>query len=156
MLKIEDNSPQVRFPPPFVFLGFLLLGLLADRLFGLDYGAPAAVRIIGGIAAAVAIGLVGAALGLFRRAGNNPEPWKETGTLITNGVYRFTRNPMYLAMALLHLGIAMILASPGAVVGLLLAVIVIDRAVIAREEAYLARVFGADYNAYRLKVRRWL
>ena len=156
MLQIDEHSPQVSFPPPLVFLGFLLLGLLADRLLGLDYGAPAFVRIIGGIAVMVALGLIIVALGLFRRESTSPEPWKPSSALVTSGIYRFTRNPMYLGMALLHLGIAMMLASPGAVVGLVLALIVIGKFVIPREEAYLAEPFGADYDAYRRKVRRWI
>jgi len=81
--------------------------------------------------------------------------WQPDQALIASGVYKLSRNPMYLGMALLCLGIAMLFKSLVGIILIGVALVVIDRYVVAREEAYLARRFGAEYDAYRAKVRRW-
>lgn len=155
--KEHQDRPAVRFPPPLVYLGFVLLGLLIDELLGWGALPGYASRLGGGAVLLLAgLALIAAALGLFRRAGENPEPWTGTATLVTDGIYRFTRNPMYLGMALAHLGLALLLASPGALITLPLALLAIDRFVIVAEEAYLIRALGADYRAYCARVRRWI
>lgn len=157
-MKTDENSAKVGFPPPFVFIGFLLLGLAADRAFALPgLGLSTNLRIL---LAAAAVGggaaLLIAALGGFRRANTPPEPWREVSALVVSGVYRFTRNPMYLGMAAVHLGLALGLGSIGGLIGLAFAVVAIQTQVIMREEAYMATRFGADYDRYRQQVRRWL
>lgn len=97
-----------------------------------------------------------AAAARFKRARTNPVPWRPATALVTDGPYRFTRNPMYLGMAALYAGIAL---GAGLLWGLALLPVVlaaIQVAVIAREEAYLERVFGDQYRVYRATVRRWL
>lgn len=145
-------------PPPLLFLGALLLGLGLDRLLGLPgLGLEAMPRLLlGG-----ALGLAGAAVALpaargFRRAGTHLEPWKPSSALVTGGVYRVTRNPMYLGMALLYLGLALAAGSLGALALLPPLLLVVRYGVIAREERYLEALFGEDYRAYRRRVRRWL
>ena len=76
--------------------------------------------------------------------------------LVTNGVYRFTRNPMYLGMATVCFGISLFLLSMPAGILTCLSIAIIDRAVIPREEAYLFRQFGDTYRDYQANVRRWL
>ena len=156
MTMIDEDSPQVRFPPPLIFVGGLLLGLLADRLLRLPYLVGAwpqtlgwALVVLGGI-------FIGAALGWFYSAGTNPEPWKRDNALVTKGFYRITRNPMYLGMALAGFGIALVLGSFGAFGGVALAIVLVDRFVIVREERHLAQTFGEAYTAYRQRVRRWI
>jgi len=92
----------------------------------------------------------------FRQAGTNVETPKPATALVTDAAYARSRNPMYLAMALLFASIAG-LANSGWF-GLLLApfLIVLRVGVIAREERYLARKFGAPYRAYQARARRWL
>lgn len=147
----EDN-PRVVVPPPLIFAVLLGAGLLIDR------GSPAGglllpLSILVG-AAGLALGLAG--LGLFRASKTRPEPWKPASVLVATGVYRYTRNPMYLGMALLSLAIALFFASLAAALLTVVAVFIIDRTVVKREEAYLQRRFGPDYLAYRQRVRRWL
>lgn len=154
MAQPPDHA-GVRFPPPFVFLGFLMLGLLLDRLGGWPKLPPA--LYYPGIAVVLAgLGLLLSALSGFRRAGTRPEPWQPSSSIVEHGPYRFTRNPMYLGMALLMLGLALIAASTAALALVPVAVIAIDRCVIVREEAYLQRKFGDAYGAYCGRVRRWL
>jgi protein-S-isoprenylcysteine O-methyltransferase Ste14 len=157
-MKIEEDSPQVRFPPPLVYAGMLLLGLGIGRLLddppiGLDIKVAS---FAGMILAIAGLGLVFAALLRFRRAGTNPEPWRQTTAFVASGVYRWTRNPMYLGMALIFAGLALIFDSLATLLLLPFVVILIDRQVIAREERYLEAKFGDDYRAYKDKVRRWL
>lgn len=157
MSAARDDS-GVRFPPPLVFLGFLLLGMLVDRVAGLaTLGLERDWRLgIGIMLCVIGIVLIGAALSRFVGAGTAPEPWKPTTAIVERGVYRWTRNPMYLGMALLSAGGAVLLDSPGALWMGIGAVIAIDRIVIVREEKYLGAKFGDGYRAYRDRVRRWL
>lgn len=155
--KDRPDNAGVRFPPPLIFLSMILLGLGADRLFGLPSLSLGNLRWIStallGVAGAY---LIVAAMSQFSKAGTRPEPWLSTSAITTAGVYGWTRNPMYLGMTLLHLAIAMAFSSVGAATTALLALIVIDRYVIRREELYLERKFGSSYLQYQSTVRRWL
>ena len=157
-MKVEQDSAGIRFPPPFIYLGMLLIALAAERVFdlrsfGLDRPWLAAA---GGllIAAGLAVGIV--AMGLFRRAAEKPEPWTSTGTIVTTGLYRRTRNPMYLGMALIYAGLALALDAPIALLLLPVLILLIQTQVIAREERYLEAKFGDAYRDYRQRVCRWL
>lgn len=92
----------------------------------------------------------------FARQKTTIIPDKPANALVLDGPFRFTRNPLYLAMALLTVGAALWLNTWWVLILLVPAVALIDRYVIAREEAYLRRRFGAEYDAYTARVRRWL
>ena len=96
------------------------------------------------------------AAGQFRRLGTPPEPWKPTTALATGGLYRLSRNPIYVGFAVTYLGFAVAMDSPVALALLIPCLIVVDRFVIAREERYLEGRFGDAFRAYRNEVRRWL
>ncbi|TJW95650.1 MAG: isoprenylcysteine carboxylmethyltransferase family protein [Mesorhizobium sp.] len=76
--------------------------------------------------------------------------------MVTSGVYRVTRNPMYVGMAPVYAALALALGSLIALILLPAAVLVIHRRVILREEQYLEGKFGSEYRAYKVRVRRWL
>ncbi len=152
----EGASAGIRFPPPLIFAGLLLAGLAADDWLGLRPAMPFPVRAAGGVICGIGVLLGAAALFAFRRAGNDPEPWKPDAAFVPGGVYRFSRNPMYLGMALVHLGLALALDSMGALLLLPVAVLLIDRLVIAREERHLSARFGTEFEEYRRRVRRWI
>jgi protein-S-isoprenylcysteine O-methyltransferase Ste14 len=155
--ETQGDRPAVRFPPPLVFLGFVLAGPLIDRIAGLPALPGASARLTAGVVILLGgLTVIAMAIGLFRQAGENPKPWTDTSTLVTSGIYKRTRNPMYLGMAIGHLGLALLLASGGALLTLPAAMLVIQLAVIPQEEAYLGRALGADYQAYQQRVRRWL
>lgn len=162
-MRPKGDHAGVVAPPPLIYLAFLLVGWalqqLAHELFsvGMSLGWPTEIRR--GLAFVLVIGgllLDGIAAGTFRRLGTPPEPWKPTTALATGGLYRFSRNPIYLGFALTYAGFAVAMDSPVALGLLLPCLIVIDRFVIAREERYLAARFGAEYAAYKERVRRWL
>lgn len=150
-MSSEDN-PRVFVPPPLIFTGLLVVGLLIDS----EPGPFGALQLIAAALGLVGLVLIALALGLFRTRKTRPEPWQPASALVATGIYRFTRNPMYLGMAILSLAMALFFVSLPAAVLSLIAAIIIDRAVIAREEAYLTRRFGDAYAAYRRTVRRWL
>lgn len=152
------DHPSVIAPPPLIYLGFLLAGWAVER-FGVEFtlGLPTDWRR--GLALALVVGgllIEGVATVQFRRLGTPPQPWKPTTALATGGLYRFSRNPIYVGFALIYLGFAVAMDSPAALALLIPCLIVVDRLVIAREERYLEGRFGDAYRAYRNEVRRWL
>lgn len=150
-----DTSAGVVAPPPLIFLVGLALGFGLEALApGADV--PAAVRYLLGPLLLLAGGALNASfLASFHRAGTRIEPWEPTTAIVTTGAYRFTRNPGYLGMALIFAGIALLAGALWPLATLVPTIAVIDRGVIVREERYLNRQFGAEYAAYRARVRRW-
>ena len=152
------DHPGVLAPPPLIFGLPLLVGLIVHFSgAGLDFGLPLRLRLILGLPA-LAAGIVPIALALWRfhRAGTSPEPWKPSTALVVDGVYRLTRNPMYLGMALVYAGIAILLDCAFTAVLLVPAVLTVHFGVILREERYLAEKFGDPYRDFMRASRRWL
>ena len=156
MALVDPDSAQVRFPPPLIVLGALFLGVGTDRLIGLPQIEMAALRPAGVVIGLLGFAILGSGLIGFFRAGNDPEPWKRDTQLVTSGLYRFSRNPMYLGMVMVQLGVALFQQSIGALVSVPLAILLIDRFVIAREEPHLRATFGDAYTAYCDRMRRWI
>ena len=152
MTPTDDDNPRVFVPPPLIFGGLIVVGLLIDG----ERGVPGTMQLSAVVLVLIGLALIALALGLFRISKTRAEPWQPTRALVARGIYRFTRNPMYLGMAIISLALALLFASVFAAILTLVATIIIDRAVIKREEAYLARRFGEDYAAYCRTVRRWL
>jgi protein-S-isoprenylcysteine O-methyltransferase Ste14 len=149
---------EARIPPPLVGVaaGALMWGL--SRL-GPVLDVSLAVRA----SVAVALTLLGGAISIagvvsFARAKTTVNPLKpETASaLVASGIYRWTRNPMYLGLLTVLLGWAAFLASPWGVLGPVIFVLYLNRFQIAPEERALERLFGASFVAYKSKVRRWL
>jgi protein-S-isoprenylcysteine O-methyltransferase Ste14 len=155
-MRSDPPPPAIRFPPPLVWIGFLLLGYAADRAFGLPRFEFAAQKTLAALLILAATAMILWALASFRRAGERPEPWTGSEKMIEAGLYRITRNPMFLGMAASALGVALWFGSWAMLAAAALATLIIDRLVISREEAYLEMRFGDAYRAYRQRVRRWL
>jgi len=155
------DGAAVRLPPPLVYLaalviGGLLHGVLPWRIAPL-LALPLGVRVGLGVAVAAAgLALVGSAFGWFRRTGQDPKPWESTPEIIASGPYRFTRNPMYLGMALVLAGIAVGFASGWILVGVPITLAIVHATAVRHEEAYLERKFGDTYLRYKRSVRRWI
>jgi protein-S-isoprenylcysteine O-methyltransferase Ste14 len=154
------DAAAVRVFPPAVPLAAILLGVGLQRVWPLwpDVRIPPLLRYGGG-----ALLVIGAALGLglwsvvqMRRTGQDENPWKPTPRLLERGPYRITRNPMYLHMVLVCIGVALLLANAWILLLAPLCAALLQRYAIRPEEAYLERKFGDDYRAYRHRVRRWL
>jgi protein-S-isoprenylcysteine O-methyltransferase Ste14 len=153
-MSSERDHAGVIAPPPLIFLSGLLAGFVLDALLP-STQLPAA-RIAGAVLLLAGLGLIGWFIAMLRGAGTAVEPWKRTTALVTDGPYRLTRNPGYLGMALVYAGIALLAQVWWALATLVVVLVVVDRGVIAREERYLVRLFGAEYEDYRRRVRRWV
>jgi protein-S-isoprenylcysteine O-methyltransferase Ste14 len=150
-----DHS-GVRFPPPFAFAIPFCIGLLIHRFYPIGLGPREILAIPGLILAVGGFLLVLFAMGFFVRARTSPLPIKPTTAIVATGPYRFTRNPMYVGMTLLYVGLALWLDSLWPLLLLPAALWVVQRYVIAREEVYLEAKFGDEYRRYKERVRRWI
>lgn len=152
----DNDNPGVRVPPPLLYLGAVVGGWWLDGALPLPIGrgmwlTAGAWLLVAGWAV-----LGGSSIGLFRRQGTSMLPVRPASALVITGPYRFTRNPMYVALALLTIAFALFLHTWWIVALLVPALLAVQRFVIVREEAYLRRRFGAEYDAYARRVGRWL
>jgi protein-S-isoprenylcysteine O-methyltransferase Ste14 len=156
--SMTADTSGVRIFPPGVYLAGLVVGYALQWLWPLPIlpGADGAARVLGVIALIAGAGLMAWAVGQFRRVGTSPNPTLPTTALTTEGPYRFTRNPMYLGMALLMAGFALLGNALWPLIALIPVIWIIRTQVIAREEPYLETKFGAEYTAFKARVRRWL
>jgi len=155
----HDDSAGVIAHPPVLYLGALVIGLGADWLLALPplpYLSGAAGLSAGLVLGVLGLGLLFTAAFRFIKAGTNIPTHLPSTALVTDGLYRYSRNPIYLGLTLVYLGLVAGLASLGALVLLLPLLAAMQVGVIHREERYLERKFGDDYRAYKQRVRRWL
>lgn len=153
------RHPGVRVPPPLLFVAGLLVAWALDRgvrslpLPGLG---PAASAPLGATLVLLGLAVVAWGIATFRRARTAIIPVRAASRLVASGPYRFTRNPMYTGFTIVYLGIAALMRSAWPLLLLPPVLAALVRLVIAREERYLSAAFGAEYDAYRARVRRWL
>jgi protein-S-isoprenylcysteine O-methyltransferase Ste14 len=156
-----DRGPGIRIPPPSIMLAVFLVGIWLDlsfvriRLVG-GSSSPRWLRITGWLLMAMGGALALWGVRTFRRSKTNVLPFRPATTVVSVGPYRYTRNPMYLGMALAYIGGALALNAGWPLLLLPVALLTLYLVVIRREEAYLARTFGDAYAEYRTRVRRWL
>ena len=158
--QVSDiGTARVIARPPLLFLAALLLGLASDRLLPRPFAVPGTqlVRwLTGGSVSLVGLALAAAGIRNFSRAGT-PVPTNEpTRALVTTGIHGWSRNPIYVGMFLVYGGIGVAEPSPWILILTLPLAITIRYGVVAREEAYLQRLFGDAYRDYKARVRRWL
>jgi protein-S-isoprenylcysteine O-methyltransferase Ste14 len=151
-----DDTAGIAIPPPLVYLAFFLIGVGINEWRPIDLLPSLEQHLIGGLVIVASAAIAMPAARAFRRARTPIVPHKPTTALVTDGIYGCTRNPLYAGLTLLHAGIAVTIDNLWAFVLVVPAVAVIDRYVIAREERFLERKFGADYLAYKARVRRWI
>ena len=154
-LTATDHA-GVKVPPPLLYVAGLGLGYLLQALLPLNTWP----RMIGILLALPCLGLGVAlcawAVGLFRRTRTSLIPIVPSAVLVAEGPYRFTRNPMYLGLALMYAGAALWLQLSWGLLLLPVVLSLVHYSVILREERYLERRFGEAYRNYRTQVRRWL
>jgi protein-S-isoprenylcysteine O-methyltransferase Ste14 len=157
MTENSKDTPGIVMPPPLVFLVALAAGFLLDWAVPVNSDLAAAPVRVGGLALVVlGAALMFAGLRTFVRAGTAFRPDQPATRLLTAGPFRYTRNPLYVALTLVYLGIALAAARVWPMATLVPALVVIRYRVITREEAYLEGKFGDAYRNYKNRVRRWL
>jgi protein-S-isoprenylcysteine O-methyltransferase Ste14 len=152
----KHDTAGVVAPPPLIYVAGLALGFGLEALLP-GASLPGLVRWgLGAVLLLAGLALLASFNTAFTRKGTAVEPWKPTTAIVTTGPYRVTRNPAYLGMALVYVGIALLAEALWVLLPLPIVLAVIDRAVIAREERYLERKFGREYLDYKATVRRWI
>lgn len=157
MAKEQDHpniSPMVH--PPIVALMFIVIAYFLARFIPIPFSAPPILRYVG-----LGFTFIGFLLGIgafieFRKAHTTLNPHGSVKQVVTSGIYRFTRNPIYLGFLLMVIGLPL---NSGLYWGFLMApfyMMTMTRLVIEREEAYLEKKFKGQYTSYRSSVRRWL
>jgi protein-S-isoprenylcysteine O-methyltransferase Ste14 len=150
------EGPGLRIHPPLIYLAAMIVGIGLNYLWPLAllpgrWGAIAGVTLI-----VVGIAIMPPVLMQFRRLGTTFHPHKPASALITDGPYRFSRNPAYIALTLWYLGIGLLLSNGWVLLLAIPVLLVMDRRVVRGEERRLEAKFGEQYLRYKSQVRRWL
>lgn len=155
----ERDIPNVIVLPPLIPLAALLLGLLLDWLvpgyFLYVFLTFSERMVLGGILVAIGLALILAGGHYFSLAKTNIPPYRPALHLVTDGLYAFVRNPMYVGLGFMLAGLAVAFASDWTLVLMIPAAIVLHRGVVLREERYLETKFGDAYRQYMLRVPRY-
>jgi protein-S-isoprenylcysteine O-methyltransferase Ste14 len=163
---MQDNAdkpsggPNVIALPPLILAAALVLGLILNfawpakflaREFSAEFSAPVGVFVI-----LSALAIAGLAVREMIGAGTPLDVRKAPSRIVTSGIFRRSRNPIYLGMILLYAGMAILLNSLWLLVLVPVLAVILQKGVIEREEAYLERNFGEEYRRYKAHVRRWV
>jgi protein-S-isoprenylcysteine O-methyltransferase Ste14 len=155
-LPPEEDRPGVPIAPPLLFVIPILLSLAIEWLRPTSLLSGAMRWMLGLLIFSLGTVLNIGGFITQKRAGTDPIPFNPSTRIVTHGLYRFTRNPMYIGFALWTLGIAILIDSAWTLLAAPIGLVLIDRLVITREERYLERKFGEEYFKYKRRVRRWI
>ncbi|HXC17514.1 MAG TPA: isoprenylcysteine carboxylmethyltransferase family protein [Holophagaceae bacterium] len=155
-MDASAQSPGVRFPPPFYAILAVLIGWLLQRQWPLPAPEAGFRWIPGALLTSAAVLLMLAGALTLRRHRTTIRPDRAATSLVGDGPYAFTRNPLYLAMVLVTPGLGFLMAAPWVFILWPVVALILDRRVIAREERHLEAVFGETYGEYKARVRRWI
>lgn len=151
-----EDAPEVAFRPPLLVVALAVAGWTLWREASLPFLPGGIARPLGAALAAASFGLFSWAILTLHTSGTNIPTHLPTKALVRRGPYRFSRNPIYLSLAIGFAAVAAWLDTAWFLIMDALFVSLITAGVILREEEYLRRKFGAQYEAYRSEVRRWL
>lgn len=152
----RNDSPGVVAPPPFIYLGGLVMGTLLHWLKPMSFLPENLTLPLGILVIVSSILLVVSSFREFTKAKTNIDVRKPTTSIVRNGPYRFTRNPIYVSMTLFTVGVAIGMNALWILITLIPVLFIMHVGVIAREEAYLTKKFGNEYLTYKSEVRRWI
>ena len=159
-----NNSPAIPTVPPLIMLLSLNLGFFIgiSNLYIIQlYKLPTFFDILrspelGGLVIFVSFMLIFLSVGLFRQNEEDPNPTTQSNKLITGGIYKYIRNPMYLALVILQIGLGISLSFLHISLMSIFTAIALHYFIIKREETYLRNLFGVEYENYKAKSRRWI
>lgn len=155
-INSKPDSPGVIVLPPLLYGGTLLFGVALHFLWPMHISRSIWVRIAGAILALLSGLTASWASKIMRRAGTNILPNKPTLAIVTEGPFRFSRNPLYLANALFYLGLTIAFNMIWPLLLFMPMICLVHWGIILREEQYLEAKFGDQYRAYKTRVPRWL
>lgn len=153
---VYRDSPDVIARPPRILLAFLAAGFVIDQFMTAPF-LYEPVQYLGGAGLLIGgVALMAAAMRRFRTSGTAVETWRATTSIVAEGPYAGTRNPIYVAMLLLYVGVGVIANAPAVVALLPVLFAVLHFGVVLREEDYLECKFGESYLTYKQAVPRWV
>ncbi len=150
------DNPGTRVPPPILLIVVVLAGYCLQQLWALELSNWSGWYLAAWAPIGAGVIILVSGWVQFFRARTNVLHHRPASNLIQSGLYRFSRNPIYVSGLLLQLGIALLMNNLWIVLLIPMSKVVFDRYVIAGEEAYLERAFGEAYVDYKRTVRRWL
>ena len=154
----EQDHPNISpiIHPPIVALMFIVIAYFLGRFVTIPLGVPMIARYFGLFLTFIGFLLGVGALIEFRKARTTLDPHGSSKQVVDSGVYRFSRNPIYLGFLLVVIGLPLNSGSIWGIVVAPLYIMTMTRLVIEREEAYLEKKFKEQYTDYKSRVRRWL
>ena len=143
------------YPPIYFFVSLVVMIALhylvpIHQLFSTPFKYAGVPFVVGGVC------ITAVAAGTFVKVGTPVVPFEKSTVIVIYGLFRFSRNPMYLGMVIALVGVALLLGSATAFMPIPIFVWLIHNQFICREEKFLEELFGEEYLAYKIKVRRWL
>lgn len=159
MIRPDTDSAQVRVPPPLLLLLCVLGGVAFEKAIPFSLISTSSGEWVrwwaGSACLLVALALILSAVISFKKAHTALEPWKTTSALVTSGIFRFLRNPIYLGFIFIGVGVGFYLKSHWVLMAQIALFLLYRFYVIPKEETYLKNKFGNDYSNYCDRVGRW-
>ena len=155
----KESRPAIFMRPPWFFAIGAVFAFIFEMEMPTRWAHPpydAKLGALGAICGMIAILVLNHCSGQFRRHKTNIDPMREDSALITTGLYKRTRNPVYLGLIAAYLSLALILESVWAVLFLGPVIWALHYQIVLKEEAYLEKRFGQAYLDYKAKTKRWL
>lgn len=156
MTNPNKDYPKVLAPPPFIALVIIIAGFAAGLIKSLHFIYGTARYTAGAALMAVSLIIILTASFKFKKAGTNVDVRKPTTSIVTDGLYAYSRNPIYVGLVIFLFAMSVLLNNLWIMIFIPAFVIIMRRGVIEREELYLAEKFGAEYTDYKQRVRRWI
>lgn len=156
----QNDHPDVIAPPPVIFCIFFFTGVILDLIFQIDLfpinERNLAILIPGYTVILISLLIVSTSVQNLKKHNTTHKVNKPTSNLVKTGIYKYSRNPIYLSVLILFIGVSVILNSLIILILVIPLFFILDQGVIKREEIYLESKFGTEYTEYKKKVRRWI
>jgi len=147
---------KTKLVPPIYFLCTLLLMGALHFAYPIARFLDSSANFLGIAVVCVGFAVSMTAAGMFRSAGTPVIPFERSTTLVTTGIYRFTRNPMYLGLVIMTIGVAILCGTVATLLPIPIFIGIIRTRFVLREERFLEDIFGEQYRTYKGSVRRWI
>jgi protein-S-isoprenylcysteine O-methyltransferase Ste14 len=155
-MEKDKKGAAVKFPPPLIFVLGMIIGYAIHFRFPVSLGESEYINILGLFLLTLAIVILCYSLFLFFKAKTHIEPWKPTTSIISTGLFAYSRNPIYAAFCITTIGLGLVFNNMWMLISFIPSAVFVYHIAIKKEEKYLENKFGDEYSKYKQKVRRWL
>jgi len=153
---VDKKGAAVKFPPPLIFVLMMLIGYGIQTFYPISVGEALIIKYFAKAMIIISMSIAIYSLYQFFRAKTHIEPWQPTSSIISSGLFAYSRNPIYLSFCMMTIGISIAFNSLWMLVSTIPSALLVYIIAIKKEEQYLERKFGEEYLTYKNKVRRWL